>query len=620
MSGVGESPNGHARSPAGALAIGLVVVGLVAITYSNTFHNSFHYDDIHTIVDNRHIRDLGNISDFFFSAATFTSISERAMFRPLVSATFALNYQLGRHEVFGYHVVNLSLHIACVLLLFLVATSIGFGHIEAASGALFFGIHPVQSEVVNYISSRSESLAALFVLIALVAYVRWRAAGAVAEVRVRKGWGRVLYPASVAAFACALASKSTALALPVALLLYEGTLARRLGDRWSPRTLIRFHAPFWVLSAAYFWTVRSSAAVALGQPVRSLEEQIFSQLKALVYYVKILLMPVSLNVDHQFSAADMTSATAALAAAVLVSLALALVAVRVRRKGTGVPLLGWSLILLLPASLVPLNVLVNEHRLYLSAAFASMWIVSLVLSTTDRSVDARTGNRSVKLWGVAVTLLVLALLTHERNEVWATENSLWQDAVDKAPGMYRTHMHLGGAMEAAGELEAALAQYRKAAEIDPGVALAHYNLANALIRSGRIDEARDRYEHGLELNPTFLHGLVNLAALEVTDGRLSRADALLAKAQALHPSSAFVHHQLGALYTASGKPAEAEKAYREAIRQDPLMVGSHYNLANLYFDLGELEESARFYESALAIEPSHTGALRNLAIVLATLR
>ena len=92
----------------------------------------------------------------------------------------------------------------------------------------------------------------------------------------------------------------------------------------------------------------------------------------------------------------------------------------------------------------------------------------------------------MKLWGGVVTLLILALLTHNRNEVWATENSLWQDAVDKAPGMYRTHMHLGGAMEAAGELEAALAQYRMAAEIDPGVALVHYK-SGKRAESGRQD-------------------------------------------------------------------------------------------------------------------------------------
>ena len=617
MSWVGDcSPSMRARSRRGAIAIVATAFVLVWATYCNTFSNSFHYDDVHTIVDNRHIRDLGNVIGFFSDPETFASISERAMFRPVVTTSFAVNYRLGLYDVFGYHVANFSLHLSCALLLFLLARSIGLTRIQAGIGALLFAVHPVQTEVVNYISSRSESLAALFFLAALTAYVRWRT---ISEPDRSHGRGaQVLYVASVLSFVGALASKSTTLALPVVLLLFEAALRRRAGKGWSLSRLVRYHSPFWALSAAYLFIVRSSAGVALGQPVRGLDEQILSQFKAFIYYAKLLFMPVNLSVDHQFSAT--TSVPALLGGAVLASLLLAGGAMhRNRQRGGSAPLLGWSLSALLPASLVPLNVLVNEHRLYLSVAIASLWIVGLVLSTVGDPHSWRTGSRSVRLWGVGVALAVLALLAHDRNRAWATELTLWQDAVDKAPGMYRPHMHLGGAMEAAGKWEAARAAYERALEIDPSVALVHYNLANALRHLGRIEEARDSYEASLELNPDFLHALVNLGRLELDAGRLSRSEDLLTRARDSHPTSGLVRHQLGALYRARGKQKAAVKAYREGILLDPSMVESHYNLANLYFHMGKLEESRRSYESALALRPDHEGARYNLADVYARL-
>lgn len=247
----------------------------------------------------------------------------------------------------------------------------------------------------------------------------------------------------------------------------------------------------------------------------------FSQFKAFIYYAKLLFMPVSLSVDHQFSAAGTTSVPGLLGGAVLASLILAGGAMhRNQQRGGSAPLLGWSLAVLLPASLVPLNVLVNEHRLYLPVAIASLWIVGFVLSTAGDLHSWRTGRRSVRLWGVGVPLAVLALLAHDCNRAWAAELTLWQDAVDKAPRMYRPHMHLGGAMESAGKWEAARVAYERAVEIDPSVALVHYNLANALRHLGRIEEARDAYEASLKLNPEFLHALVNLGRLELDAGRL----------------------------------------------------------------------------------------------------
>jgi tetratricopeptide (TPR) repeat protein len=555
----------RARSRVAAVAVAATAFALVWATYCNTFSNSFHYDDFHTIVDNRHIRDLGNVIGFFSDPETFASISERAMFRPVVTTSFAVNYRLGLYDVFGYHVANFFLHLSCGLLLFLLARSIGLTRIQAGIGALLFVVHPVQTEAVNYISSRSESLAALFFLAALTAYVRWRSIG---ETDRSDGHGaQVLYVASVGSFVGALASKSTSLALPVVLLLFEAALRRRAGKGWSLSRLVRYHSPFWALSAAYLFIVRSSAGVALGQPVRGLDEQILSQFKAFIYYAKLLFMPVSLSVDHQFSAADTPSVPAILGGAVLASLLLAGGAMyRNRQRGGSAPLLGWSLAALLPASLVPLNVLVNEHRLYLPVAIASLWIVGFVLSTVGDPHSWRTGSRSVRLWGVGVALAVLALLAHDRNRAWATELTLWQDAVDKAPGMYRPHMHLGGAMETAGKWEAARAAYERAVEIDPSVALVRHQLGALYKASGKQEAAMTAYREGILLDPPRVES----------------------------------HYNLANLYFDMGKLDDSRRSYESALALQPDHRGARYNLADVYARLGQFRKAEAICLEALA--------------------
>src|SRR5437899_10973035 len=72
----------------------LLLAALVA-AYANHFHNSFHFDDAHTIVNNTSIRELRNIPLFFTDATTFSSLPSNQSYRPLVSTLLAIDYRLG---------------------------------------------------------------------------------------------------------------------------------------------------------------------------------------------------------------------------------------------------------------------------------------------------------------------------------------------------------------------------------------------------------------------------------------------------------------------------------------------------------------------------------------------
>jgi hypothetical protein len=176
------------------------------------------------------------------------------------------------------------------------------------------------------------------------------------------------------------------------------------------------------LAGVYLLLARSWLDASLSRPVRDLGEQLATQAKALVYYVDLIVLPSQLSVEHPFVLARWAV------------LAIASVGWLLRKWSTGLLFAAWAVLPLLPASLVPLNVLVNEHRLYLPLAFLGVglgWVLKRGLGK---------GQRVLVAW----SLIALASLSYERCLVWQSELSLWSDALGKAPNAYRAHLHLGG--------------------------------------------------------------------------------------------------------------------------------------------------------------------------------
>jgi tetratricopeptide (TPR) repeat protein len=576
-------------TPARRWFLALATLAIVA-TYGNSLSNSFHYDDFHSIVENPHIRALENIPMFFWDPGFFSSMTERAMYRPLLLVTYALNYQAHGYEVFGYHMVNVALHTGCTIVVYLLGIAIVGNAPAAAFGALLFGLHPLQAEAINYISSRSESLAAFWYLLSLLTYLRWRG-------RLSSDPGRGIYLTSLAAFALALLSKATAVVLPLALLLWEFCRSRR-----EHRPIPWAHnAGFWIVGLVYLALIQQGIGSALGQPVRELTHQIYTQLKAATYYLQLVAVPAHLSVEHGFRVSEtLWEASVLFPALLLFSAFLA-----VQRSLRAALILGWTALPLLPASIVPLNVLVNEHRLYLPLASVAIGMALLA--------NPILGRR--RLTAALAVLACLALLTVTRNRIWESELTLWKAAVRQAPEMYRSQMHLGGALEASGRAEEAVERYRRAVELAPGAVEPHYNLANGLRLLGQIDAAIGSYETSLELDPQFHSSLVNLSAVYLDHNQLELSEKLLRKAAEHHPSSAEVHRRLGVLYVRQGRFDEAGSAYQRAINLRPDEAETYYNLANLRWIKGKHEEATIRYRQAIARHPAHLGAHMNLGSV-----
>ncbi len=572
-----------------AIAV-FVILGALLFAHAGALHSGFHYDDIHSVVENPKLRSLISPTTFFTDPTTFSARPERAMFRPLVVLSYAVTYAVADLAPWAHLFVNLLAHVVGVAAVCALALALMLPWTAAAGAAVLFAVHPVNSEVVNYVSSRSESFAAGGMLLALWGYLRWRAG---ADIR----W----YVLSLIAFGLALTSKATAVALPVMLVALEALLpATSLS---SPRRRALVLLPFLVAGGAHLWIVAGFAARSLGHPVRPLLEQIWTQLKAASYYLHLLVVPTRLSVEHDFAVAHTPANVVVLLSAALVVSVMALIWRLASRRNR--LLLCWAVLAVVPASIVPLNVLVNEHRLYLASAFLFIVLSAALWSHMRRTLVRRAA--------AVLLIALLAILSHQRSRVWDTEHSLWGDAVAHSPYAYRAHMHFGGALEAEGDIVGALDRYRRAVELQPDVPETHYNLGNALRLTGHISQARQSWERSLQQDPTFLESLLNLAAFHQQAGDWEQTWEFLRRAEAAYPQSAEVWRRKGLALRLNGAGAQAETAFLHALELDPDWVETHFSIGNLYHNEGRLGDAARHYTIALQLRPAHHGAAYNLA-------
>lgn len=570
-----------------------LLLGLsLAVVFGPSLRHPFHYDDLHSVVENPHIRNLGGVGAVF-DAESFSGDPQRAMFRPLVVLTHALNYRVGGADPGGYHLTNLLLHAAMVLVVGWFALTSRLAS-SAWPAAALFALHPLNVEVATYVSARSESMAALGIFLALAFYIR-------SQRRHPGGPGsRQWIGAGVLAMVGGLLAKATAITSVGLIGLWQAQSKRR---NWL--TVL----PFVMVAAVYLLQTRTAVGNAVGTPVRALSVQAVTQLKALIYYLYLMVMPVRLSVEHAFSESNSLDATVTVAGLCTITIALAIW--RLGSRTTQFACLG-AVGLLMPSTLVPLNVLVNEHRLYPVLALLIPASVGFLRSPGLQVNGHKSGSDRRGVLLVAV-LVLSGIMSSQRVSVWGSGRSLWQDAVSKAPGMYRAHLHLGGVLEEEGQVEAAHQAYRRAVDLAPDHEQTQYNLANTTRGLGDTLAAMRLYERSLEISPAFVEAAINLAALHEEAGDPALAVSVLSGVIERQDRNAELYRRRGLSHRHRGDEGAAEQDFRSALALAPASAEAHFNLANLLFDTQRVDEATRQYREALRDEPAHQGAAYNLA-------
>jgi tetratricopeptide (TPR) repeat protein len=487
-------------------SIVLVLVAATLAAYANSLSGVFLFDDGAVILQNPAVTTLQPLREYLSQS------------RGLVTLSFALNYAAGGASPWGYHLVNLGIHLAAGLVLFtLLERTLSAhqqGRLLAGAIALLWLVHPLQTESVTYVVQRAESLTALCYLVTLLAAVRH------AE-PPRGPWGVL----AVLACAIGMSGKQVMVTAPIAVLLYDrsflaGSFTVALRRRWG---LYLGLAASWLwlwdlLGSGRMLTDRSTTSSAgFGFLPLTPIEYARSQPAVILHYLRLSLWPDPLCLDYGWPAPSWGEAAPSLLA--LGALLAATGWAFWRRPPIGFAGAFFFLVLAPTSSVMPLADLAVEHRMYLPLAA----VLALVVVGAWRLGRTRIGPRGFAA-GTLVLALVAGSLTAQRNRDYQDAKRMWQSVLEVRPHNPRAQMNLAGE------------QRRFVPEFGDDVT-GLYNQARRLERQGDLAAAAERYQRALELKPDFAEAHNNLGALQARRGELADAIAHLREALRLRPDS-----------------------------------------------------------------------------------
>lgn len=559
----------------------LIVTLLILLAYSNSFQNSFQYDDFHVILKNPAIKDPANYPQFFLNPQLGSGlVKETSGYRPLLMLSFALNYSLGGLEVFGYHLFNFILHTLCAFLVFFITLLFlritpdeerfnpTRNQLTALFAASVFALHPVQTESVTYIVGRSNLLTAFFFLLAFWAYMQYKFTGKIHQLFL-----------SSFSYACALLVKEAAITLLIILALFNFLFP--LGRTWRRRLFSLL--PYGLLSIIYlvirlhfFGSMQYSSKI-----IRPLYENFLTQLRAWVHYLGTLLLPLNLNVDYDFPISHSILESQVIFS-LSILLALALLIWKIAKFSRLVGFFGlWFVVNLLPTnSLIPLEDVITDRWLYLPSvgyavimALAADWIFRAKVKTSRRA------SKLVFFFLCALVVELYGFATILRNFTWSSYWTLWEDATEKSPNKSRPHSGLGLALNHVGRTGEAIEEFKKAIQLNPKAGEPFLNLGYIYFHQGKMEEATQAFQKAIVLTP-----------------RLSPE----------------CHNNLGIIHLQQGRKEEGIKELQLALQARPFYARTHGNLGNFYEKEGDVDRAISFMERAAKLEPEYVPVYKAL--------
>ncbi len=585
----------------------LALVLASALVYANSLAGPFVFDDLVSIRDNPHVRSLSPLSSALTGVAGSGSSG-----RPVVALSLALNYALGGLEVRGYHLFNVAVHIAASLALFgfakraLERTSLGAHSLGLSFAiALLWSVHPLNTDALNHVVYRNEALVALFIVLCLYAAERF--------FEGQRGWAVV----AIAASALAMGSKELAVVTPLMVLAYDRTFvsssfAAALSAR---RGFYAGLAATWIVLIVSAASGDRGQAVGFGIAEMSSLDYLRTQAGGIVHYLRLAIWPSPLVFDY-FGWAPVRSWGPALLPGSLV-LAVFVASLLAFRKRSAVGFLGLAFFAVLApsSSFIPITgEWIAEHRMYLPLMAVSALLVSGAFKLLSRSFGERAGSVGVGL--TLVLAVALAWSTHQRNEVYSSASTIWEDVLATYPDNARAHDQLALALLTEGKAAEALPHAEAALRLDSKLISVDYNLATVLLQLGQSARALQHFSVAIEKFPKDARLRANYGAALANTGARQEAERQLRLAVELDPSYVRARDNLALLLKQPRQPGDAAERMRAALEgkeQDPI---AHRNLAIALQQRNDLEGALLHFQRAAELQPGVAIRQRELAQAL----
>jgi tetratricopeptide (TPR) repeat protein len=580
--------NNSFRNPTFILLSALFVLTLF-VAYANHFQNGFHFDDNHTIEENKAIREV-NVPAFFKDATTFSTLPSNRSYRPYTTLENAIDYKLaGGLDPMAFHVhIFVFFILTCAALCLFVKKLLDrleYSNYNSFWGLLIaasFGLLCANAETVNYIIQRSEIVAGFYVLLGFVAFLsggKWRK------------WHLYLIFPFIGFF-----SKEMALVFSPLLFLYllifeeEVDLLRFYRGTEFKKCIRSFVKvfPSFVLTLAFliFYFSMLPETFAPGGPDRY--NYLITQPLVMCHYILTYFIPYNLSADTDWTAFETIMDYRAILGIVGVGILVFLALRASKKRETKLFSFGllWFFIALLPSSSVlPFAEVLNDHRSfipYMGLTIAFIFGAKYLLETYFPKILASKKGLSI------ISLLMIFFLfgnaygVHQRNKVWKDELSLWKDVTQKSPKNGRGHMNYGLALMAQGDY------------------------ANAEIS----------FNNALEYVPYYSSIYTNLGILKNAIGDKESADKYFQKSLSLNDANHKTKYFYGRYLFQNNKLSEAIDQFKEVDQNVPNYLDTHDYIFKSYHKLKEWEAMESFSKEVLANWPKDEISKKYLDIAL----
>ncbi len=579
----------------------LVLTVTVVALYAQSLRFDFvNYDDYDLVYENApFLSDPSNIVRAFTSHAFVGKRETSVYYRPVLQVSYIIDYRMWGLNPVGYHATNIMLHAVTAIVLFSFLVIFIQEKFTALLTSLLFAFHPIQVESVAWIAGRNDILVGLFTVLMLYFY---------ALHRIHEQKKSLFLSLSILSFTFALFTKESAAFYLLLLPLYDIVTSKDGSQTLVYRNLLRKILPFIIILCGYL-LIRN---FLFGEFIGS--EKLYGKLSPMVRlrlipamiaeHLSLLLFPVGLSVEHPLDKLiwleypwDIISyiVTGALALGVFI-------AWRIQRS-LSFGLL-WLLVGFLPLlNFIPLAVPILEHRLYTTAAGFVLFLAGCVKIFK---------LQKYALFASATAILILVIYTaatYGRLPVWKNSETLWLDAIKKAPTAHRSYFNLAGHYYEQQQYEKAIPLLNKYIGLKPEDFMGYSKLRQTYFVLGRYGDAVSVCRQMITLDPQGQNRYIDLGILFE---RLNMADsAFTFYREALKENPAFykIHDRLGTLFLNRNLPDSAEQHYRLAIEISKEYANAYFNLGMLYYSQGKnslalstLSEGMRYGDSPQGIQ------------------
>ena len=576
------------------------------ILFFSTVHSPFLYDDAHAIEDNPYIKNLSQFQQMVGVQNIFN--------RPILLLTFSVNNALGQLDVFGYHLINIMLHLCVGIVLYFLTMELVT--IEKLSLSKIFQrlplvvslIHifnPINIQSITYLSSRSSVLVTFFYLSSFYLFIRFIN---YKEKKINK-WGNLLYLlAGLFLFYLGLGSKEIIVTLPIIAILY-------LWVRSSSKSLQKFIPELLliliplIIYLLYRYIDMGNLFVIKNDPYSHIidrELYLVTQIKAIIsYYLIKILFPINLNFEP-----DMRLVSGILDWEWMACLIIAVCLAIYIFKQKSILLkcaFTWALITILPtSSIIPLKQIVTEHRSYLPSIGISLGLGILFLR-------AASINRLMHPIIIGI-LIFYGFLTMKRSLDYRSEISIWEDTVEKSPYKSLVHNNLGTAYLSKNELKKAKNSFGISSALSPSSPDPYINLGHIHSRNKEWDKAKLKYDLALKLGANRSQIFFHSGLMRLKLKKPEEAIPFLLEAIRIKNHRSVYHHELGNAFRLMKQYDSALKSYRKALKLESNHVEAQNNIAVIFWKLNALDKAEVEFKKALAMEDKNT-IHKNLANV-----